>query len=497
MDSDEPDRSPRTATSLGESALAQSSERYASMFHHHPHATYSVDEHGYFTDANDRTLEMTGLSLEEMRQAHFAEVIHPDDLPVIQAGFERAMKGEPQVEEARVLDADGEVTVIRCTMIPVVVGGEVVGVHGVSEDVTEAKRLVRELEEANLAKTLFLATVSHEVRTPLAALIGATDLLMESDLDPEPAHFVRHGPPLQPAPGPPGRRPARVLRPRGAPDGAAPPPVRRTRPRGRCRAVGGTPGRGSRPAHSPCTSTTVPASAVGDARRMTQVVTNLVQNAITFTEQGTVDLGVRARPPAPDPGDAHATETWVEFIVTDTGIGITDEHVDSLFEPFVQADRYTDRARRGIGLGLPICRALADLMDGRMQVSLDAGRGQHVRVRPAHRQGGRRRARGGRQPTAESAVTAASASTRAAMPVAASSMRRLPWCRSYVGPPGVRVPSRAIAPGTESRNHPKSSPPRLCVVETWPCGPRTRSRAVAEQPRCDTSWLTTGGTPRW
>ena len=67
---------------------------------------------------------------------------------------------------------------------------------------------------------------------------------------------------------------------------------------------------------------------------------------------------------------------------------------------------------------------------------------------------------------ASRASTAASASTREAMPVARSSTRRLPWWRSYVGPPGVRVPSRAIEPGIRSRYQPKSSPPRLWVVVT-------------------------------
>ena len=72
------------------------------MSTHHLHATYSVDREGYFTDANARSLEMTGLSLEEMRQTHFEEVIHPEDLHLIQDGFDRATAGDPQVVEARV-----------------------------------------------------------------------------------------------------------------------------------------------------------------------------------------------------------------------------------------------------------------------------------------------------------------------------------------------------------------------------------------------------------
>ena len=132
------DRPSSAGETLGEGARAQSSERYSSMFTHHPHAAYSVDARGYFTDANDRSLEMTGLSLEEMRQTHFAQVIHPEDLHLIQDGFDRAMAGDPQVVEARVVRVDGEVIDIRCTAIPVIVADEVVGVHGVTEDVTEA-----------------------------------------------------------------------------------------------------------------------------------------------------------------------------------------------------------------------------------------------------------------------------------------------------------------------------------------------------------------------
>ncbi|MFM6850412.1 MAG: sensor histidine kinase [Terrabacter sp.] len=351
------------------------SERYASFFTHHPHATYSVDARGYYTDANPLALEMTGLTLEEMRQVRFAAVIHPDDLHVIEAAFDDAMAGEPRVVEARVVRVDGEIVHIRCTAIPLIVGGEIIGVHGVSEDITEAKRLVRELEEANLAKTLFLATVSHEVRTPLAALTGATDLLMASDLDAEPAHFVdmvhrssqrlvhlvddllefsgleAHQTVLHP----------RTFVVRDLVDDVAQWAVPMAEGRGLTLSV--------------AVDDSVPARAVGDPRRITQVVAHLVQNAITFTEHGGVELRVRARPPAPDPGDAHATEAWVEFIVSDTGTGISPEHVEALFEPFMQADRYTVRSRRGIGLGLAICRALVELMDGRMQVASTLGEG--------------------------------------------------------------------------------------------------------------------------
>jgi signal transduction histidine kinase len=120
----------------------------------------------------------------------------------------------------------------------------------------------------------------------------------------------------------------------------------------------------------------VPRTAVGDGLRVTQVVNNLVQNAIKFTEHGRVDVRVGCRTPAPVPdGSAGGHGTWVEFSVTDTGIGIAEKDLHRLFEPFTQADPSATRGYQGIGLGLAICRDLVDLMDGHLQTSSRTGAG--------------------------------------------------------------------------------------------------------------------------
>lgn len=340
-----------------------SSERYASMFTHHPHAAYSVDLRGYYTDANPRALEMTGLTLQEMRQTHFSQVIHPDDLHLIEAGFDRAMAGEPALVDARVVRADGGIVDIRCTAIPVVVGGEVVGVHGITEDVTAANQVLCELEEANAAKALFLATVSHEVRTPLAVLIGATDLLMDAALEPEPDHYAqmvhRSSQRLM-------QLVEDILEFSGLDEHRT---VLHPRPFGVRTLVEGVadwavPLAESRHlAISFVVDDAVPTTSVGDSLRVGQVLTNLVQNAIKFTECGSVDVRV------------EACATWVEFTVTDTGIGIPEGHRASLFEPFTQANPHAAGDRQGIGLGLAICRQLVELMDGRLDVVSTLGAG--------------------------------------------------------------------------------------------------------------------------
>jgi two-component system sensor histidine kinase/response regulator len=112
----------------------------------------------------------------------------------------------------------------------------------------------------------------------------------------------------------------------------------------------------------------VPQYLVGDPLRLGQVITNLINNAIKFTEQGEVYLkaelleqvGARAR---------------LRFSVTDTGIGMTPEQVTRLFQPFSQADMSTTRKHGGTGLGLTICRRLVELMGGEIGLESEAGKG--------------------------------------------------------------------------------------------------------------------------
>ena len=360
-------------------------ERYASMFTFHPHAAYSVDRDGYYTDANQRALDMTGLSLEEMRRTHFAQVIHPDDLPLLEEAFARALKGDPQVVDARVLRADGEVVDIRCTAIPLVVGDEVVGVHGITEDTTEAQRVLRELQEANAAKTRFLATVSHEVRTPLAALIGASDLLAETELHPEPAHYAQivH------------RSAERLMRLAHDLLEYSGLEAHRTVPEhGEVRVIqlvedvaawAGSLVEGRDLEVSCVIDDAVPRRGLGDGPRIAQVVRTLVHNAVKFTERGRVDVRVTS-PPAPEgAGDV----TWVQFEVIDTGIGIAADQLSGLFEPFTQADPHASGDRQGNGLGLAIAREVVDLMHGRLQVTSTLGEGSAFRFGvPLARAGG-------------------------------------------------------------------------------------------------------------
>ena len=183
--------------SATERALAESSERYRSLFAYNPHAAFSLDLQGRFTDANAVAAQLSGYTQSELRSMCFVDVVCEEDLARTATAFEDVVNRRPQQLEARVVHKEGRVIDISITSMPVVVGDEVVGIHGIAEDITERNELRRELErtqrvaeEASVAKSLFLANISHEVRTPLTSLLAATELLRETTMDPQQDRFA-------------------------------------------------------------------------------------------------------------------------------------------------------------------------------------------------------------------------------------------------------------------------------------------------------------------
>ncbi|MDD5755448.1 MAG: ATP-binding protein, partial [Methylococcales bacterium] len=115
-------------------------------------------------------------------------------------------------------------------------------------------------------------------------------------------------------------------------------------------------------------SPNTPRQLLGDALRLGQILINLISNAVKFTEQGGVILYVESEAVLENMVELH-------FSVKDTGIGMTDEHIEKLFQPFAQADNSITRQYGGTGLGLTICRQLAQLMGGEISVSSVLGVG--------------------------------------------------------------------------------------------------------------------------
>ncbi len=117
----------------------------------------------------------------------------------------------------------------------------------------------------------------------------------------------------------------------------------------------------------------VPTMVKGDLLRLRQVLTNLISNALKFTEHGGIDIGVALT-------GQRGRRTMLEFAVTDTGIGIPPEKHAAVFEPFTQVDASTTRGHGGSGLGLAFSRSVIERMDGRIELESRPGEGSTFRV---------------------------------------------------------------------------------------------------------------------
>ncbi|MFP5578045.1 MAG: putative bifunctional diguanylate cyclase/phosphodiesterase [Acidimicrobiia bacterium] len=125
--------------------IEESEQRFRSLFEHNTDAVYALDLDGRYTMVNPASELLTGYSARELMGSSFATLMHPDDVERTAAQFERATSGEAQEYGVKVLHRSGEVRDLEVTNTPIVVDGEIVGVFGVAKDVTERRRLERQL----------------------------------------------------------------------------------------------------------------------------------------------------------------------------------------------------------------------------------------------------------------------------------------------------------------------------------------------------------------
>jgi signal transduction histidine kinase/ActR/RegA family two-component response regulator len=326
---------------------------------------------------DERACQLMGV---EPRPGYFSEAdwlgaVHPEDRARAGEAARAAVDGSSRfTSDYRVVWPDGQVRHLR-DMATYYRGHDgAPRLIGLVWDVTADKERELELEEqrrqaeaANLAKSNFLAAMSHEVRTPLAGVIGMLDLLREEEMPAAQAECVRIA---SDSAHSLLRLLNDVLDVSKLEAGAIAVRPEPTDIRRLLADVGELMSARARQKHLRLTwtaSDAVPRWVGADPLRLRQVLTNLVSNAITFTEKGGVDIAL----------DWAAGR--LECRVRDSGVGIAPADRSRIFERFVQADETSRRRPGGTGLGLAIVRELVTLMGGGIDLESTPGTGSTFR----------------------------------------------------------------------------------------------------------------------
>ncbi|MEO6486722.1 MAG: ATP-binding protein, partial [Thermoanaerobaculia bacterium] len=329
-----------------------------------------LDERGIATYMNPAAIEETGYTLEEFAKAPFHDVLHAPahlgghfaDACPIRNARERMLPLKKHRD--LFVRKDGSAFPVSCSLSPLQRDGRAAGAVLEFRDITDEQVAQKALEETSRRKDQFLATLSHELRTPMTAVLGWARMLKlglsETEAG-EALDAIEKSAEIQarliddvldvsritagkmtfnPAPvevGPVLRAAMTTVHPAAAAKGieilaSAPPLLPRV---------------------------------LGDEGRLQQVIWNLLANAVKFTPRGgTIMLRL-----------AHAGSV-LRLTVQDNGKGIDPEYLPHVFEPFSQEDATTTRSHEGIGLGLSIVRSLVELHGGRIRAASDGdGRG--------------------------------------------------------------------------------------------------------------------------
>jgi PAS domain S-box-containing protein len=345
-----------------------------------PIGIFEADLEGNARYTNPAWHRITRIAEDGEPHAAWKAILHPDDANSTMALWQAALETGSGFDHRWRIVVDGEVRWLDACVAPTFAGGQVSGFVGTVVDVTAlviAETSLAEARdqaiEASRMKSEFIANISHEIRTPLNGVLGLTQILADSPLDPKQQSYVdtirRAGDELLELLNNVldlSKFEAGAMRTETVTfDIAA--LVRDTAQLFEASATN----RGL--VLDVMISQRLAPLVAGDPTRLRQVISNLVSNAIKFTDHGGVTV-------AAEPELVSADKFLLRVAVTDTGIGIPSDAHQAVFEAFAQGDSSTTRRFGGSGLGLSISKRIVEIMGGRVELDSSPGRGSTFTV---------------------------------------------------------------------------------------------------------------------
>jgi two-component system sensor histidine kinase/response regulator len=364
-----------------EQRLREVEQFYRSVLERSPDAFLVVDADGVIHLANEQCEKMFGYTRSEL-VGQKVEILVPDEVraqhPQMRALFHRepTTRAMGALRDLHGRRKDGSLVPVDIALSPVPArDGVGIQVAASIRDVTdrkqaeiELKEAKRKAEEATRLKSMFLANMSHEIRTPMNAIIGLSHLALKTSLTPKQRDYISK---VHNA----GTSLLAIINDildfskieAGKLD------IEATDFRLDDVITSVTTVTGQKATDKSLEllahiSPGIPQFLLGDPLRLGQILTNLVNNAVKFTERG--EICVHA-----DMLQHTGEKCQLRFSVRDTGIGMTKEQAAKLFQPFTQADMSTTRKHGGTGLGLTVCRRLVELMGGQIWLDSEPGMG--------------------------------------------------------------------------------------------------------------------------